>query len=321
MSSSERKDRSSSHKKSHGSSPKGHHHKASDSGVGSLSDQDSLAANPDRVFTAQDYQQQSQSPRALREALDNSRFELGQWKERYRELEADLHVSRSEHRNLDASFRALSERNTLLENEQKANAVTIRALREVAQEKAKEADSLRENLRRLRHSPPQEPNISVPLGPGPSRASPETKLPRAESSKKDKHRDEKARHAEDKERLRSRFDNKDEQGPSSSHSGHSGHSGRSGHSGHSRRESYIEPFGHGGKPVAIESLRSGRDYVTYSTSSTRPPIVTSSSTPRSPLVPPYAAPYNETVFYDDSEHEHGDYVAHPLPEKKHKSRR
>ncbi|EGY20002.1 uncharacterized protein VDAG_02018 [Verticillium dahliae VdLs.17] len=319
MSSSGKKDRSStSYKKTHSSSsPKSHHHKASDSGVGSLSDQDSLAANPDGNFTAQGYQQQSQSPRALREALDAARFDLDLWKQKYRELEEDLRVARSDHRDLDASFRALSLNNSLLEADQKTHATSIRKLQDALRDKADEADRLREDLRRFRHSPPQEPNVSAPLGPGPSfspRVPSDHKLPRTESDRKEKHREEKERHAEDK-RLRSRFDNKEEKGPSSSHSANSGYSGQSGHSGHSgrsRRTSYIEPFGPGHRSVAnepaVQNPRSGRDYVPYGASSGGRPVgSTSTSTPRSVQVPRYAAGYSNSVSYDESEFETGDY--------------
>ncbi|EEY15429.1 predicted protein [Verticillium alfalfae VaMs.102] len=337
MSSSGKKDRSSSsYKKTHSSSsPKSHHHKASDSGVGSLSDQDSLAANPDGNFTAQGYQQQSQSSHALREALDAARFDLDLWKQKYRELEEDLRVARSDHRDLDASFRALSLKNSLLEADQKTHATSIRKLQDALRDKADEADRLREDLRRFRHSPPQEPNVSAPLGPGPSfssRVLSDHKLPRTESSRK-----EKTREGEGATRRR--------QGASSKPLRQQGRKGpfelplcklgllwtlralgALGTLGPLSSHQLHRAFGPGHRSVAnepaLQNPRSGRDYVPYGASSGSQPMgSTSTSTPRSVQVPSYAAGYSDSVFYDESEFETGDYYAHPLPEKKNKSRR
>lgn len=149
---SEKKERSSSHKKtssSGGSSPRGHHHKTSDSGVGSLSDQDSYAANPDRTFTAQDYHHQSQDPAALIEALKAADYELSKWKNKCKALEKDLQDARVEHRGLDASYRALVDRNDNLEEDNKS-------LSEERHRLQRQNDDLREEARRFRNSPPRE---------------------------------------------------------------------------------------------------------------------------------------------------------------------
>jgi hypothetical protein len=71
-------------------SPSGSRPRGSDSGLGSSSDQNSGAANPDRVFTAQDRREQSQSLSALREAWANAVKKADHYKKKYEKADEDL---------------------------------------------------------------------------------------------------------------------------------------------------------------------------------------------------------------------------------------
>lgn len=354
---SDKRDRS-SHRKSPGrsSSPRGHHRKSSDSALGSLSDQDSFASNPDSTFTAQDYSELSKDPYALAEALKAAEYELGTWKKKYKELEAELQSVRSEYRGLDATYRAQIDRNSVLEDENKLlSGENIRLRRK--------NEDLRDEVRQIRNSPSRERDLPAEmtgaLGPEPrsssskdssasrhhresrkekekerekrDREEKEREQRHREKEERERHREEKEReqrHREDKERLRSRFD-VEGKGPSSNHSAHSDHSSRSvqsSHSGRSRRGSYLEPFGPGGRaPSQASSTASHPPSASRSKYSTYVPS-------RPVMVPTLAAPTYSDVprtsqvpayttdlseaVFSDDPIPAGDYYAHPLPSEK-----
>ncbi|ROT43466.1 hypothetical protein SODALDRAFT_319919 [Sodiomyces alkalinus F11] len=196
---SDKHDRS-SHRKSPGrsSSPRAHHRKTSDSALGSLSDQDSFASNPDRSFTPQDYSELSKDPYALAEALKAAEYELSTWKKKCKELEAELQNARSEYRGLDATYRAQIDRNSVLEDENKILSGENIRLRN-------KNEDLRDEMRRIRNSPPRERELPAEmtgaLGPD-SRPSSSSKDANASRHHRERERERESKKEKEKEKER-----------------------------------------------------------------------------------------------------------------------
>ncbi|KAK1595106.1 uncharacterized protein LY79DRAFT_511531 [Colletotrichum navitas] len=287
---------------------KGHRHKASDSGVES-----DFSSSP----TAQEYFDLERNHSKLKEEYLTTRDKL-------KETETLLQQA-------NARLTAMQNTVEVLENDNKALLSEKRNLRA-------EVDALRED-RKSRTSPPRESTKmsgalqTHPPSPKESKEPKESKHSRRSESKhrrsESKHRrseskprkttEEKElekRVKQDKERLRGRFDHKDDKSSSSSGSS----SGRSKQSG-----SYIEPLGPAASrpvPPAEQPGRSrhSRPESTSYHDSIRPAVFTTTTTPdlsaygaampRSPAYPDYGGDY-----YPDSASQYvqADGSYHPYP--------
>ncbi|GJC85837.1 hypothetical protein ColLi_08675 [Colletotrichum liriopes] len=285
---------------------KGHRHQTSDSGVGS-----DFSSSP----TAQEYFDLERNHSKLKEEHLATRSKL-------KEAEAQLQEA-------NARLSAMQNTVEVLQNDNKALDREKRNLRT-------EVEALREDIRKSRSSPPRDSTRmsgALPAHPPSPKEPKESKHSRRSESKhhrsESKHRrseskprkttEEKElekRVKQDKERLRGRFDHKDDKSVSSTSS-----SGRSKQSG-----SYIEPLG----PVvprpapAVEQAGRSRHARTESTSyhdSIRPAVYTTTTTIADPsysaLPRNLAYPEYEADYYPDTTsqyvQEDGSYHPYPLP--------
>ena len=270
-------------------------HQRSDSGVGSFSDNESRASNPDRDYLAPGYEEQ-RSIYSLQHALDATRQERDEWMAKVAGLENDLKLVRNEFEQNKARMRALANENELLgqENERltKANKELTEENKELTEENADLNESAKELKKANRKSSSNSsPSVSTIT---PSDSSDEKKLRRSSSKKrtkessgradkekereKEREREHKERERErrkaleraekeETERLRKRFDARGEESDAKS-------SSASTKSQRNRRDSYIEPLGHGApRPhVAAVTPAPARQYSSYTTTTTAPPL-------------------------------------------------
>lgn len=277
------------------SSSRGYYHKSGDSGVGSLSDHDSLAANAGGY--AGDYGQSSSARR-----LDQTKLEFERLKAVNTQLEADKQSLKVQNQELKSAMRELQERIKNYKEDNTALSDDLHELRDLNEKLHIENGVLREDVRRLRSSPPREspPSTSTSSSSGLRRRDSKRSSP---SQKEEKERDQ---------RLRDRLDGKTDKGPPSSTSGSSGHSGRT------RRPSVIVTM-----PAVSVPPSSSRSQPLYVPSPSRnspamspSPHVANASTPRTPVNPAYAGYADPSYF--DTEQGSGDYVHEPLPHRQAK---
>ncbi|KAK0634880.1 hypothetical protein B0T17DRAFT_21213 [Bombardia bombarda] len=207
---------------------------------------------------------------ALQDALTTACEARDKWKKKATELEAALSNARKEVKEHEARWRALSDRNEILDQEKITLSKTIKELNE---ENAK----LKEENKRARRKSTSPATMS---GAIPSESSDEKKVRRSgskrhiskdpERSEKEKEREraekEKERERErelekETERLRKRFDSRGDESDAKS-------SSASTKSLRSQRGSYIEPLGHGApRPQPSNApAPSPRPYPTYAAS-------------------------------------------------------
>jgi hypothetical protein len=326
--------RTSSHVSSHASSHASHKssrgHRRSDSE--SLSDYDSRGSVPEGAFSPTDYAQQR-----LREALHNACAERDEWKAKAHELGDDLANKRKDYSELDGRWRAIVERNEIIEQEKKKLHSEKKALQEDKKNLQEEnaqlktlVERLERKLNRLSGSPPSS---SIPVQENPDKAN--AKVRRSSSrSTRERALSEAEQAEKDKARLSKRFERSDE-----SSDGRSDGTGKTER--RRRRESttYIEPMGPpAARPTAPVPPSPTRHYQSYTTSPTYAPQYTDirpaamSSVPRSakpsskhssstihPKVLVHSPRYDESPFHPPDED--GSYFPHPLPNPRERSGR
>lgn len=305
------------------SPPGGSHydHQRSDSGVGSFSGDESRSSRADRPYTPSDYESPVDSVYVLQQAFERERLAKERWKKKATELDAQVTQSRKDFKEKEAQWRAATDRNEILDQEKTA---LLQRIAELSDELAKSKEEKeKRSSHRKSNSPPL---VSGAVGVESS----DDKKPRRSNSKRAKESDRVDREREKRgidreierelerenrekdretERLRKRFDSRAEESDAKS-------SNSSSKSHRSRRDSYIEPLGHGApRPsVQVPASPAARPYPSYPAAAPFPqqPYATSNP-PRSahPSVMVY-----QDAFVDD---EDGSYHHYPLPT--HKSSR
>lgn len=260
------------------SSPSGgahYDHQRSDSGVGSFSDCESRTSNPDPDYLVPGYDDR-RSVYGLQHALETTRQERDEWMTKAAALDDSLKQIRNELEQTKARMRALANENELLGQAKDSLSQTNKDLVE-------QNAQLQETVKELKRANRKSSNGSSPSGSSgtASESSDEKKLRRSPSKRrgeKDKERDrererdkdrEKERERErrkekeraekeETERLRKRFDTRADESDAKS-------SSASAKSQRGRRDSYIEPLGHGApRPqVPVPPSPSSRAYPSY----------------------------------------------------------
>lgn len=281
------------------------HHRATDSGVGSLSDYDSITANPDRDYTTQprhDYGGSSSS----RHRLDMDRLRAANT-----QLEADKQALQVQYKEAKQHLREAQSRADKYKEDNKALLEKIHRWEEHSNRLKEDNDDLR---RQLRGSPPRDPTA------GPPARDSAPHIRRRDSKRVTPPRDLVEDDGMD-QRLRDRLDGKTSDMASST-SGGSGHSGHS--SGRTRRDSYVGSS-HTGRPAVVVSVphtslppSSSRSQTVYIPSSARTSSPLSpnqyASTPRTTMSPGFPG-YAEPAYFDPVS-QGGDYVHEPLPKER-----
>lgn len=282
------------HKKSPPLGGSRHHVRNSDSGIGSFSDQDSTIANPDRSFTADDYASQRNNLSALREALKSASEDAAKWQAKCKQANIDVATKNKELRETEGRWRVLVGRQQVLEDERKTLFLERKELQ-------RENAALKDEVQRLRASPVRHspPRMSGALGE-------EQPMLRRRESKKDKERDAERQ----KRRLSQRFERDD---TSEATAGSRG----------SQRDSYVEPWGRGGRRPRSSSFTAPPSRIpgiNYTTSPAPAPVFAPPRQPTFANVPrTMPATHVDQVFDDYDEYEEdGNYNGHsyPLPQER-----
>ncbi|GKT47101.1 uncharacterized protein ColSpa_07282 [Colletotrichum spaethianum] len=274
---------------------KSHRHQTSDSGVGS-----DFSSSP----TAQEYFDLEKNHIKLKEEHLATRNKL-------KDAEAQLHEAHARLKAMQNTIDVLENDNKALDREKRNLRTEVEALHTL-----QPASGVGQDVGALPAHPPspKEPKESKHSRRSESKHHRgESKHHRSESKPRKTTEDKELekRVKQDKERLRGRFDHKDDKSVASSSS-----SGRSKQSG-----SYIEPLGPAASRPAVEPAGRPRHARTESTSyhdSIRPAVYTTvtepaySTLPRSPAYPEY-----DNDYYPDTTsqyvQEDGSYRFHPLP--------
>ncbi|KAK2042825.1 hypothetical protein LZ31DRAFT_347238 [Colletotrichum somersetense] len=284
---------------------KGHRHQTSDSGVGS-----DFSSSP----TAQEYFDLERNHSKLKEEYLATRDKL-------KETETMLKQANARLTAMQNTVEVLENDNKALVNEKRNLRAEVEALREERKPRSsppRESTKMSGALPAHPPSPKEPKESSKPLRRSESKHHRSESKHRRSESKPRKTAEEKElekRVKQDKERLRGRFDHKDDKSSSSSGSS----SGRSKQSG-----SYIEPLGPAAsRPVtaAEQPARSRHSRAdsyhdsirpTVYTTTTIPDPATYNAMPRSPAYAEYGSDY-----YADSTSQYvqgdGSYHAYPLP--------
>jgi hypothetical protein len=248
-----------------------------------LSDQDSLAANPDRSFTAQEFEEQLNNNRALRQALQSQAAAVADYQAKCKQIDADLTKRNQEYRELYSQWQGLLQRNEVLEDEKKAIfrekkglANHVKTLEEHNAALQDEVNHLRDKVKRLKNSPPTGPQMSGAL-PDDGR-----KLRRSESKK-----------GKGKDPLAARFERSGESSTSAADSGT--------RRGRPSSTVYTEPWGRGGR-VRSSSANPVRRFSTVAVAPRGEPVY--SDLPRTRR---QSALFDPNIPLED-----GNYFPHPL---------
>ncbi|KAK9778167.1 hypothetical protein SCAR479_05137 [Seiridium cardinale] len=101
-----------------------------DSGFGSSTEQAHVGGRSDRIFTAQDYEDQRYNVRALQEALDSSNDDVGRYKKKVGDLDQELSSSRKIVREQETKMRGLITANETLKDTHKGLLKEIESLKD-----------------------------------------------------------------------------------------------------------------------------------------------------------------------------------------------
>ena len=304
-------------------------HQRSDSGVGSFSDCESRISNPDRDYLAPGYEDQR--------ALYSLRQERDALSAKVAALEDELKQTRNELELTKAQTRGLANQNELLDQEK---TTLTKANKELTEEVAELQDTIKELKKANRKSSSgSSPSTSSAT---PSESSDDKKLRRSSSKRhkessgraeKEKEREREREREKDREkerererrkekeraekeeteRLRKRFDTRGDESDAKS----SITSTKS----RLRRDSYIEPLGHGApRPQAPIPPSPSRQYSSYTTTTS------ASQYPPAPSYPNIREPYtgstprthHPSVYVSDDYtygvvEEEDPYHQHPIP--------
>jgi hypothetical protein len=253
-------------------SPNGHYdHQRSDSG---FSDCESRASNPERDYLTPEYE--DQGIYSIRQALDDAHQETAKWKAKAEDLEEKLKEIRNECELTKAQSRALTNEAQVLGQEKDA---LTKANKDLTEHNAELLDTIKDLKKANRKSSgAASPSTSSATA---SESSDEKKVRRSSSRRpkessarpekekergreRDKERDKELRRKEkdralleETERLRKRFDSRGDESDAKS-------SNTSAKSQRNRRDSYIEPLGHGApRPQAPVPPSPSRTYSSY----------------------------------------------------------
>lgn len=312
------------------SSPSGgshYDHQRSDSGVGSFSDSESRASNPDHDYIAPGYDD-PRSIYSLQLALDQARQERDDWIAKATALEENLTLVHNEFAQHKAHVRAITNEKEILAQEKEILAQEKERLTKSNKELAEENAQLQESAKELKKasrksSSNSSPSVSTVT---PSESSDEKKLRRSSSKRHKessgradkekerekererelKERERERRKAQEKaleraekeetERLRKRFDARGDESDTKG-------SSVSAKTQRNRRDSYIEPLGHGAPRPSVATVppSPARQYAAYSSTATVPAYgsATGYASIREPFKGATPRPHHPSVYIAD----------------------
>ncbi|KAH8878645.1 hypothetical protein GQ53DRAFT_775580 [Thozetella sp. PMI_491] len=307
----------------------GSRHRRSDSGVGSLSDYDTLDADADRADRRRStgvsalqlaLEREQDNRRRAVEDLSTTLKDVEKWKKKAVDadnLRLEFQRELTETKGLLAAIQGRASRTELLDEENRDLKKEIKKLVDANAALEEKLAKARKKLDKYASSDdsPSPPSAAIRGGSGAPNGAEKIKHRRASVSHKGSEAEK------EKEKLRSRFDRSDRSDTSNDTGNSTGNSTGKSSASRRRRDStcYIEPMGHGApRPTVPMPPSPTRRYSTYTTSQTQPPQFTNLQAPVVGQVPRSVHP-TVTYTYDEhtnyKEREDGNYNIHPLPRR------
>jgi regulator of replication initiation timing len=267
----------------------------------------------DRTYTPN---QLDPSRSTLQEALHSALHERDEWKAKVHDVEAELKEVRKKHKELEASWRATTDRNELLVSETRELSKAKKAVMDENMTLHVENEQLRKELERMEKKMKRMPDAPPPRSPTkehPDKAN--AKVLRSSSrAPRDRQPAEEEPAEKAKARLAKRFGGSDggSDGRADDRSEGSGKSER-----RNRRQSYVEPMGPPAPRPGVSIPPSPTRHRNYDGYTATSPYVASYTPMHEPIMSPVPRsipqPYAQPAMHQYGPNESGSYFPHPLP--------